>query len=426
VVEQLPIEAQIELQRKVRELSFLERIVRLSTSSLDHQAMLRTIIDETTSATGTQVCSLYLWDDAERDLVLTATNGLSQSGVGQVKLGLGEGATGWVAAERKPLAVTDVRLEPRFTWVPGLDQDRFRSMLSAPIVSRDRVVGVMNVQTVEAHEFTSEEISFVSAIADQLAGIIELSRLHEQDARQLGLEREAVATLTLLNQSKSDLMSMLSHDFRGPLTIAKSFLYGVMNNLDGEQRSACDEIDAELQTLEKMVDNVLLSLQLEAQHALVLDLEIFTIDELVAEQATRMQRTAPRHVIRTVAETGLLVRADRPKIQSVVVNLLGNAIKYSPDGGRIDVSVVPLPGEVEVSITDSGIGMDEREIESLFERYGRGDRALEHGISGHGLGLFICRRIIEAHAGHIYARAVKGGSRVAFTLPITEGLTPLG
>src|SRR5579862_2836506 len=163
-----------ELERQVRELSFLEHIVRLSSSTLDHDAMLRTIIDETVEATGAEVCSLYLWDSAEKALILTATNGLSTAGVGRVRLGLGEGVTGWVAAERLPLVVPDVRQEPRFEWVPGLDQERFVSMLSLPIMSRDRVVGVMNLQTVEEHAFTQDEVDFAASIAAQLAGIVEM------------------------------------------------------------------------------------------------------------------------------------------------------------------------------------------------------------------------------------------------------------
>src|SRR5947209_20613115 len=81
----------------VRQLAFLERVARASAERADHAKLLRTIIDEATEATRTQVCSLYLWDDSEKVLVLTATNGLAQSGVGAVRLGLGEGVTGWVA-----------------------------------------------------------------------------------------------------------------------------------------------------------------------------------------------------------------------------------------------------------------------------------------------------------------------------------------
>src|SRR5438309_10176241 len=130
--EETPIISRQDVERRLRELSFLERVVRVSSSTVNHATLLRSIIDETTAATGTQVCSLYLWDEARKLLVLTATNGLSQSGVGTVKLGLGEGVTGWVAAQQKPLAVQDVREEPRFVWVPGLDQEMFLSMMSVP------------------------------------------------------------------------------------------------------------------------------------------------------------------------------------------------------------------------------------------------------------------------------------------------------
>jgi signal transduction histidine kinase len=411
-----------DLERRLRELSFLERVVRVSASTIEHTALLRTIIDETTAATGTQVCSLYLWDEAEKVFVLTATNGLAEWGIGQVKLGLGEGVTGWVGAQQQSLSIRDVRSEPRFTWIPSLDQEQFISMLSVPIISRDLVVGVMNLQTTEAHDFSREEIDFASAIAGQLAGIIELSQLHDRAARQLELERKAVTSLTALNAGKSDLMSMLSHDFRGPLSIAKSYVHGLMNRLTGDEREACVEIDSELEILERMIDNLMLSLQLEAQHTLFLDVDELDLAALARAQARRIERTSPLHRVHVEEFGSCLVRADRSKIQAVLVNLLGNAVKYSPAGGPIRVQVERQADVVEVSVTDNGIGIDERETASLFERYGRGGNALEHGIHGHGLGLFICKQIVEAHGGHIYARRVSGGSCFAFTLP-TERAT---
>jgi signal transduction histidine kinase len=416
--EKTPLLLHADVERRLRELSFLERVVRASASTVDHAALLRSIIDETTAATGTQVCSLYLWDEVEKLFVLTATNGLAQWGVGQVKLGLGEGVTGWVGAQRQPLAIRDVRTEPRFTWVPNLDQEQFVSMLSVPIISQERVVGVMNLQTTEAHDFSPEEIDFASAIAGQLAGIIERSQLHERVARQLELERQAVASLTALNASKSDLMSMLSHDFRGPLAIAKSYVHGLLNRIAGEERDACVEIDLELEVLEKMTENLLLALQLETQHTLILDVEEFDLVELARAQARRIASTAPDHRIEVEAVESCVVRGDRSKLQSVLVNLLGNAVKYSPTGGTIRLQVERQDDVVEVSVTDNGIGVDERETASLFARYGRGDNALAHGIRGHGLGLFICKQIVEAHGGQIYARRVPGGSRFAFTLSL--------
>lgn len=405
----------------VRQLAFLERIVQATAEEADHPRLLRTIIDETTEATGTQVCSLYLWDDAEKVLVLTATNGLAQSGVGEVRLGLGEGITGWVATRRTPLAVPDVRREPRFKWIDNLDQERFRSMLSVPIISHERVIGVMNVQTTEVHEYRPAEIAFVGTLAAQVAGILEISALRSRLADQLALEREAVARLSALNSSKSDLLAMLSHDFRGPLNIARSYVYGLMRRFHGEDLEACRGLEAELDSLERMTDNLMLSLELESQHQLVLDLEEFDLVQLVARTCHSLQQTSTDHEIlcESSVEACQLI-ADRSKIRSVVVNLVGNAVKYSPRGGRVWVRVVPSSLSVQVGVQDEGIGLDAREVETIFERYGRGDTALQQGIRGHGLGLFICRRIAEAHGGSIYARPLSKGSSFTLALPLAS------
>jgi signal transduction histidine kinase len=403
-----------------RQLAFLERVVRGSADHIDHSDLLRTIIDGATEATGTQVCSLYLWDDADRQLVLTATNGLAQSGVGKVRLGLGEGVTGWVAANRTPLVVPDVREEPRFTWVPNLDQERFRSMLSVPIVTQERVTGVMNLQTVEVHQFGDEEVEFVQALAAHVAGIIELSALRQRLARQLALERETVQRLTTLNASKSDLLAMLSHDFRGPLSIARSYAFGLIQRLSGPELDASRELEAELESLERMTDNLMLSLELESQHQLVLDLDQFDLVDLVNRTCQGFERTSADHsIIFETDESVCTVTADRSKIRSIIINLLGNAVKYSPAGRHVWVRLTRTTDTAEISVEDEGIGLDAREVETIFERYGRGDTALQQGIRGHGLGLFICRQVAEAHGGRMYARPRNAGSRFALLLPLS-------
>jgi signal transduction histidine kinase len=408
--------------RRLRELTFLERVARASATASDHTALLRSIVDETTVATETQVCSLYLWDDSERVLTLTATNGLAESGIGRVKLGLGEGVTGWVAAQRRPLAVPDVRAEPRFVWVPNLDQEQFSSMLSVPILSRDRVVGVMNVQTVERHEFTADEIDFVSAVAAQIAGILELSTLNARLARDLGIEHEAVRRLEAVNAGKQDLLAMLSHDFRNPLSVARSYLHGLARHLDGADREACDEVEEELASLERMVDGLLVALRAETEGALALDRSPFDLAELLRGQAARMTRASPGHPVQLEGAATLPVIADHSKVSAVVVNLLGNAVKYSPEGRSIAIALDAYDGFAEVRVRDHGSGIEEREVAGLFERFGRGRAA--GSVAGHGLGLYICKRIVEAHGGTVFARPLADGSVFGFTLPIGDLAAP--
>src|SRR5438128_6495264 len=150
-----------DAERKLRELSFLHEVAQLASSARDWDEMLRVVIGRTTDAMGAEVSSLYLLERSEGVLRLVATNGLNRGGIGRATLRVSEGIVGWVANARVPLATRDVRTEPRWKWVPEVDEKRFVSMLSVPVVIRDEVIGVMNVQTVEARDFGREEIDFL-------------------------------------------------------------------------------------------------------------------------------------------------------------------------------------------------------------------------------------------------------------------------
>lgn len=169
----------------LRELEFLRRLALAAGETPDATSLVRLVISETTGAMGVDVCSVYLLEAGARTLVLTATNGLSQTGVGRVRLRIGEGVTGTAAGERRPVVVADVRQEPRFRWLAGVDQARFVAMCSVPIISAERLVGVLNVQTDEPREFGEDEVRFLAAIAAQVAGALERAGLQERLERQV-------------------------------------------------------------------------------------------------------------------------------------------------------------------------------------------------------------------------------------------------
>src|SRR5216110_690992 len=198
-----------DTQRKLSELSFLREIAQLASSTRDWDEMLRIVIDRTTDAMRAEVSSLYLLERADGVLRLVATNGLNRGGIGRATLRVGEGIVGWVANARVPLAARDVRSEPRWKWVPEVDEKRFTSMLSVPVLARDEVTGVMNVQTVEPRDFGREEIDFLQTIANQVAGIIEKGRLQREAERKL---REVSALFEVSNvlTSTLDLDEVLS------------------------------------------------------------------------------------------------------------------------------------------------------------------------------------------------------------------------
>ncbi len=198
-----------DAERKLRELSFLHEVAQLASSARDWDEMLRVVIGRTTDAMGAEVSSLYLLERSDGLLRLVATNGLNRGGIGRATLRVGEGIVGWVANARIPLAARDVRTDPRWKWVPEVDEKRFTSMLSVPVVARDEVIGVMNVQTVQPREFGREEIDFLQTIANQVAGIIEKGRLQRESDRKL---REVSALFEVSNvlTSTLDLDEVLS------------------------------------------------------------------------------------------------------------------------------------------------------------------------------------------------------------------------
>jgi len=169
----------------LRELRFLQRLAVVAASTHVFDQLVELVIRETTSALGTDVCSLYLLEADARQLRLTATNGLRRDMAGKVVIPVGQGVTGWVAERREPALVADVAIEPRWKWVPGLDRDEFRSMLSVPVEAGPRLVGVLNVQTSERREFSVADIDFLRAIASQVAGTLERSEMHRRLADQL-------------------------------------------------------------------------------------------------------------------------------------------------------------------------------------------------------------------------------------------------
>ncbi len=171
--------------RELRELLFLQQLSVAAASTMQRDELFALVIGQTTGAMEADVCSLYLYDSARGGLVLTATNGLNQSAVGKVMMRRGQGVTGTVAASRQPLSIADVSGDPRFKWIEGVDEERFTSMLSVPIEAGPRMVGVLNVQTVERRNFRADEVAFLSAIAGAIAGVLERSELQLRLEQQL-------------------------------------------------------------------------------------------------------------------------------------------------------------------------------------------------------------------------------------------------
>jgi len=185
-----------ELKKKNDELSLIYNISHTVSSSLDLNEVLNQIIDIILKESGGDSIFLYLLDRQNKELVLRASKNPHPKMLGKIKLKIGEGITGWVAKENKLVAITrNASDDPRFKFFHNLPEDRYQAFLSVPIINRDRVVGVINIQHKKPHEYSDSAISLIKTIANQIGSAIENARLYDE-MKKKAFQVEALSALS--------------------------------------------------------------------------------------------------------------------------------------------------------------------------------------------------------------------------------------
>jgi len=400
----------------IRVLAFLHEIAQLATQARDWDELMGSIVDGTTAAMGVEVCSFYLADHERTRLTLAATNGLDRSQVGRVSLAWGEGITGRVAATQRPIEVEDVAQDERFAWVRGFDIEGLAGMLSVPLVWHDEVVGVLNVQTRAVRRFGPAEVDLLQTIAALLAGIVEKGRLTaEVEAR--------LAELTALDAARAELLSVVTHELRTPLSIVRVYV-DLLADAAGPRVPAGagtdtqvwrDAANDQLSRLDRLVDSILASVRGEG----LTGLSRAPFDAVGAvDEVVEMLRLLLRpHPIRWDRPAGPMVAiGDETRFRQVLEQLLENESKYAPTAEGVSIGIWRLGDEVQVYVTDDGPGVPVEDWESVFEPFVRvGDRGRSRGS---GIGLFAARRLMSAMGGRIFLEPNGyAGSRFVVALP---------
>lgn len=237
---------------------------------------------------------------------------------------------------------------------------------------------------------------------------------------ELGEQRAAVVEL---NQTKSDLIAMLAHDFRGPLTSIMGFA-DLLRNEEierDEQREMLDLILEASRSLTRLATDTLAMARME-ENELTLDLGSVDLTELAESVAATFR---DKREVRVIAPAEpLVVVADADRLRQTLENLIGNALKYSPRGGSVAVEILSADEFAEIRVVDAGIGIPPEDIDRIFTRFARAGNALSSGIGGTGFGLYISRAIVERHGGRLTVKSELGkGSTFVAKLPLAPGIS---
>jgi signal transduction histidine kinase len=399
-------------QRENQRMLALHRASTLIAAETDPAEVLREILEAAGSLLGRGSASLYRWDEIAGVLRLAESVRAERGGAPRV-LRAGEGVTGQAFLTLKPVIVNDYD-----TWehaVPSNREPESGAAIAVPLIRAGHSLGVLTVRsTYPLARFDDEDARLLSLFGDQAVATLTTAELVEQ-------QRRAVEQLERLNSAKSDFVSIVSHEFRTPLTGIQGFSE-LMRDEDltpAEMKEYASDINKDAQRLNRMITEMLDLDRMESGR-MTLNRERTDINAIITEATDRLIPNSPRHPIQLNLDPELpLVEIDKDKINQVLLNLLSNAVKYSPGGGEIAVTTRVEGEMVHVFVRDSGLGIPEDSLEKVFERYSRLESGATRYIQGTGLGLPISRQIIEMHGGRAWVESTFGeGSVFQFTLPL--------
>ncbi len=284
------------------------------------------------------------------------------------------------------------------------------SRVIVPIVgSDDAVRWVLEARFPGSHAIVDAEVFALDLIGAYVAGAAKKLAL----VRELEESRAAILRLAIL---KSDLVTILAHDFKSPLTTVMGYAELLADGgLDDATRGdAVGAIQSASRKLASLANDTLALSRLDASE-LALDLDSVDICSVIEDAA---QTFALDRAVRLETSTRPVVFGDAQRLRQVFENLIGNAIKFSPEGEDVRVAVTAVDRAIAVTVRDRGIGVPEAEIGLLFERFARASNARTGGIEGTGLGLFLARSLVASHGGTIaLANATDGGTIATVLLP---------
>jgi signal transduction histidine kinase len=412
-----------ELTRSVGELKALGEVGQVVSSTLDLETVLTRIVSHAVQLSGTDGGAVYEYDEQSEEFHLRATDHMEDELINALRANpprLGDGVVGRAAATREPVQIPNILEE--HTYAPRmrqlLERFGFRASLAVPLLREDRIIGGLVVRRKTVGEFRPEVIELLKTFATQSVLAIQNARLFRQIEEK---SREIEAA----NRHKSEFLANMSHELRTPLNAIIGFSEVLQERLFGElnekQAEYTDDILTSGRHLLSLINEILDLSKVEAGR-MELELATFDLPLAIDNARTFVRERATRHGINldvTIDERLGDFVGDERKIKQVLLNLLSNAVKFTPEGGRIGINARQTDGSVEISVSDTGIGIAPEDQPKIFEEFRQVGSDYSHKSEGTGLGLTLAKKFVELHGGRIWVESEVGkGSTFTFTLPI--------
>ena len=423
-----------------RHLAILHTVAATLSRSLDLEHIFEIALDALTHVTGHEISSLHLLAADRRSLHLRGDRGFTEAlrAVNRV-LPVAEGIIGGVAVSGQTIVFNDVTATTDL-WPPAravVEAEGIRGFVSVPIRIHGRILGTLSLGRRVPEPFLPEDVRLLEATADQIAVALDNGRLYAETRERLEEVKQNQAALLLAearaeeaNRAKDQFLAVLSHELRAPLQSMLAWVRLLRNRSLDEAASAraLEVIERNVRSQAQLVGD-LLDMSFIVAGKLRITRSPVDLVRSVQEAIDVLRREIEtrRLLLETTIDPSVpLVLGDRVRLEQIVVNLISNAAKFTPSGGRITVTLARYGGLARLRVSDTGQGIDKAVLPHIFERFRQADSTSRRGQGGLGLGLAIVRHLVDLHGGAVWAESAGEGRGATFTveLPILESPVP--
>jgi signal transduction histidine kinase len=410
-----------EAATRERQAHSLAQVAHALNASPDLDTLLRTAVEAVRSLVQADAGRIALVDEAGQLVLRYSTHASTAMPAGFViERGHGIGGAAWAAG--RPVRSDDFAADPRFAtdrYLPIARADGVVSCMAVPIALDGVVVGVIYANRLSLRPFTDDEEALLVTLADQAAVAVQKTRL-------LTVAQAARAEAEAASRGKDELLAMLGHELRNPLAAlahAAQVLQTPGLSEEGGRR-AREVLVRQNAHLARLVDDLL-------------DVARVTSGKIVLSRRPLELAEAVRHGVATLAASGrteschvtldlspVWADVDETRLEQVVTNLVGNALRFTPADGRIEVTLRAADGEAVLRVRDSGVGIAPEMLARVFDVFVQGPRGPDGGPGGLGLGLTLVRRIVELHGGTVEAASEGPGRGSVFTVRLPALAAP--
>ena len=375
----------------------LIEIARDLASTLDLDTLLNDIVSAAADITYAEAASILLYDDTARQLYFQVATNIDEPTMRGLVVPLDKSIAGWIVTNRQSVRIDDAHKDERiFGDIDNTLGYSTKSLLGIPLVTKNKVVGVLEVVNKKRGKFTDPDESMLTVLGAQAAVAIENARLFQQ----------------------SDLIAEFVHELRTPLASLSTATYLLLRpEMSMEQRNQIvNNIHNETLRLNSLASSFLDLARLESGRVQFRKARFSSADLIYEARDVMVSKAQEMNIQVRVDVPGdmPLLEADRDKVKQVLLNLLSNAIKYNRPNGSVIIVGNFTDDDISISIQDTGMGIPEDSLPHLFQKFYR-VREHEGKASGTGLGLSICKQIIQGHNGRIEVKS-KMGVGTSFTI----------